>query len=317
MDDELDHFKRTANLTEIAASKGYEFTSGRPGTAASVSMRHPSTDDKIIIRRDRDGHWTYFSVRDDRDNGTVVDFLQRRCALTLAGVRKELRSWLREDRSRPGFLNYRPVPAARSGDEAAVARAYSAAATGDNRYLISRGLRRGTLRDPRFAGTFRTDRRGNVLFPHLDPNDRARVVGFEIKNKSFTSFASGGRKTFWISALRPDDSRLVIVEGVIDALSYHQLFPYAFARYLSTAGSVGSRQLTLLRRAISAMPIRTEVVVATDNDAAGDNLHRQIEEVAGPARVRRHASPVPKDWNDYLCAIDRERLTFRRPTLQR
>lgn len=40
-------------------------------------MRHPSTDDKIVIRVEGDGHWTYFSVRDARDNGTIIDFLQR------------------------------------------------------------------------------------------------------------------------------------------------------------------------------------------------------------------------------------------------
>jgi hypothetical protein len=33
-------------------------------------MRHPATHDKIIIKRDTDGHYVYFSVRDDRDNGS-------------------------------------------------------------------------------------------------------------------------------------------------------------------------------------------------------------------------------------------------------
>ena len=43
-----------------------------PGsTAASIMMRHPGTDDKIIIGRETDGHWTYFSLRKDEDNGTV------------------------------------------------------------------------------------------------------------------------------------------------------------------------------------------------------------------------------------------------------
>ena len=41
-------------------------------------MRHPTTDDKIVIRRDDDGHWIYFSVRDNFDHGTVIDFVQRR-----------------------------------------------------------------------------------------------------------------------------------------------------------------------------------------------------------------------------------------------
>src|SRR5436190_7923745 len=107
-------------------------------------MRHPATDDKIIIRRDVAGHWTYFSVRDDRDNGSVIDFLQRRRSLTLAGVRKELRSWLHEGRPRPSPSLYRPRLGVSAGDEAAVSRSYAIAAHGDNPYLLSRGLRRET-----------------------------------------------------------------------------------------------------------------------------------------------------------------------------
>jgi hypothetical protein len=60
---ELERFKREVNLTELAASLGYRLVqrgqtaSGRwrGSSAASISMRHPETDDKVIIRRDRDG----------------------------------------------------------------------------------------------------------------------------------------------------------------------------------------------------------------------------------------------------------------------
>jgi hypothetical protein len=109
-DDELERFKRDVNLPELAASHGYLLaTEKRPGTtAASVSMRHPMTDDKIVIRRDRDGHWTYVSVRDDRDNGTVIDFVQRRHARSLGAVRQQLRAWLKEERRRlPVQLRHR------------------------------------------------------------------------------------------------------------------------------------------------------------------------------------------------------------------
>jgi hypothetical protein len=56
-------------------------------------MKNEITDDKIVVRRDRDGHWTYFSVRDSSDNGTVIDFIQRRRGITLGGVEEELRGW--------------------------------------------------------------------------------------------------------------------------------------------------------------------------------------------------------------------------------
>ena len=54
------------------------------------------------------------------------------------------------------------------------------------------------------------------------------------------------------------------------------------------------------------MPIGADIITATDADAAGERLHEQL--VAATARpLRRHRAPVPKDWNDYLQALDRGR----------
>jgi hypothetical protein len=201
-DEELERFKRDVNLTELAASHGYRLVDRersaegkwRGSTQASVSMRHPDIDDKIIIRRDRDGHWPYFSVRDDRDNGTVVDFLQRRGQPSLGGIRKELRLWLRVDRPKLPVELYRPSVQIQERDAAAAAAAYSSASAARCRYLEDRGISREVAADRRFAGAYRLGARGNVLFPHCDPAT-GLVVGFEVKNNGFTSFATGGRKT--------------------------------------------------------------------------------------------------------------------------
>jgi 5S rRNA maturation endonuclease (ribonuclease M5) len=331
-DDELEHFKRDVNLTELAASLGYRLVDRersadgkrRGSTQASVSMCHAGTDDKIVIRRDADAHWIYFSVRDDRDNGTVVDFLQRRRGQSLGDVRKELRSWLRVDRPRVPARLYRPTLGKQTRDSAAAKTSYAVAAPSrESLYLERRGIRPATFRDDRFAATFRVDARGNVLFGHVDPVDPTQVVGYEIKNSGFTSFASGGQKTFWSSAVRRDDHRIVVVEGSIDALSYHQLFPRPRTRYLSTGGAVGPEQLELIGRAIAAMPPGSDIVVATDNDEAGDKLAGQIAEATGRIPTRRHRPPIGrgtgkgKDWNDVLQLIERRRLHRREYRLER
>ena len=314
---ELERFKRDVNLTELAASLGYRLVlreqSGRGkwrgSTASSISMRHPDTDDKIIIRRDRDGHWTYFSVRNDRDNGTAIDFLQNRGTRSIGDVRKQLRAWLGQDRPAVPVDLFRRFVDARPRDEAAADLAYGRARSTPSRYLAERGISRSVERDPRFSGSYRVDARGNVIFPHTDPAT-GRIVGFEIKNRGFTSFAPGGRKTYWTSAMRAEDNRLVIVETGIDALSYHQLFPDARARYLSTAGAVGPDSLQMIGCAIATMPAGADLVSATDNDAGGERLHAQLVQ-AGGRPLRRHASPEPKDWNDYLRKLDRERRPER------
>ena len=77
-DDELHRFKSDIHFLQYAADRyGYQ-RDGRESSVASHVLRHPATNDKIVVRKDKDGHWTYFSVRDDRDHGTIIDFVQRR-----------------------------------------------------------------------------------------------------------------------------------------------------------------------------------------------------------------------------------------------
>ena len=91
-DDTLEDLKTGINLVEFAASYGYE-PDKRESSRNSVVMRHASGD-KIIVARASHGHWVYFSVRDDGDNGTIIDFIQhRKPGATLGHVRRELAAW--------------------------------------------------------------------------------------------------------------------------------------------------------------------------------------------------------------------------------
>jgi hypothetical protein len=95
--DELEDFKTTINLNEYAASEGY-CIDRKASSRNSVAMRHTSGD-KIVIARGQDNHWIYFSVRDDTDNGTLIDFVQNRKGCKLGGVRQELRPWVGSTRT--------------------------------------------------------------------------------------------------------------------------------------------------------------------------------------------------------------------------
>ena len=313
MDIELDRFKRM-NLAEYAASHGYHLVRREPtrsggsrgSTSSSLLLRHPTTDDKIVVRLDVDGHWTYFSVRDTRDNGTIIDFLQRRGVRELAAVRQELRAWSGQAREPPSEW-LKPRPSAPPRDRAAVAEAFGRASLAANHsYLNSRGIQPETLSCERFDGTWRVDARGDLLFPHRDGPGPHGVCGFERKNARFSGFSAGGMKTIWKSNARNGDSRLVFTEAVIDAFSYHQIRQDPRARYASTGGAFGERQARHIQTVIAGMPIASIVVTATDNDEAGEALAARIAELAGDVPVERHRSPVGKDWNDYLQRHERE-----------
>ena len=90
--DELEDFKTNINLTEYAAGQGY-FLDKKASSRNSAVMRDQAGD-KIVITRRPNQHWIYFSVRDDSDNGSIIDFVQKRQAWKLGRIRQELRSWM-------------------------------------------------------------------------------------------------------------------------------------------------------------------------------------------------------------------------------
>jgi hypothetical protein len=328
LDEELDRFKRI-NLPEYAASRGYRLIGREPtrsggsrgSTNASILMRHPGTDDKVVIRLDADGHWTYFSVRDDRDNGTIIDFLERRGAPGLAALREELRAWSGREAISP-----RPQPFSRRAStppphREAVRDVYARARVSPNHpYLNSRGIRPETLSGERFAGTWRVDDRGNLLFPHRDGPRPEDLCGFEKKSACFAGFVAGGTKTLWMSNAEAADRTLIVTEAVLDAFSYHQIHQDPHARFASTGGSLGERQARHVACAIAALPPGSLVVTATDGDDAGEKLAARIASLAGETPVARHRPPIGKDWNEYLqrheCDYIRS-LGLRAPGLER
>jgi hypothetical protein len=163
--DELDTFKMRINLTEYAAMQGYVIDKRESGRA-SATMRHPNGD-KIIIGKAAGGHWIYFSVRDSSDNGTIIDFIQHRQSVSLGDIRRNLRSWTGETISPALFVReLKPSTKDRTRVAAIFAKAED---TTQHPYLTARGLPSDLQASSRFAGSFKIDGRGNVLFPHRDP----------------------------------------------------------------------------------------------------------------------------------------------------
>lgn len=294
---ELERFKNSINLTEFAASRSYTLDR-RESSRASAVMRHPNGD-KIIIAQSEGGDWIYFSVRDDRDNGTIIDFLQHRGGGSLGDVRKILRNWLGTSLPVVPVGDYIPQLLPMSHDRAATVMAWAQASFRVAvPYLMGRGLDAKLLENERFVGRYRIDKRGNVLFPHYD---KEGLCGYEVKNKGFTGFASGGTKGLWYSLCKTTDNTIVFIESAIDGMSYHALKPDLFARYMSTGGTVNPQQPALIRAAVEKMPRGSVVVLAFDHDEGGEKLVEAVQAlIPSGLDIRRPLPKVGKDWNDEL-----------------
>lgn len=311
-DYELESFKTGIDLRSYAAGHGYQLDAKGSWRGTSV-MRHPATHDKIIIKRDTDGHYVYFSVRDDRDNGSIIDFVQFRQRVSLGAVRKELRPWIGQP---PVPVPLFPTLHKTGKDRAKVELAYAQmedSLRGHPYLERQRALPAALLALDRFAGRVRIDEHRNAIFPHFDAQG---LSGYELKNAGFTGFAPGGSKALWLSHELPDDNRLVVCESAIDALSHAVLFPDDHARYASIGGKPNPEQPGLVLATIVRLPLGSEVVAAMDADDDGDKLNsviRQAVEFSGRNDLRFvvHEPHGFKDWNDQLRARPHPLLPYR------
>jgi hypothetical protein len=309
-DPELESFKTAIDLRTYAASQGYALDRNESWRGSAV-MRHPNGD-KIIISRQPDGHYTYFSVRSNDDNGTIIDFVKHRTGLNLGGIRKALRAWTG---TAAAALTDLPELGRTPKDRGAVQDRYASMRVAHRHpYLENeRGIPALALEYWRFDGRVKIDRHNNAVFPHYDDQG---LCGYELRNHGFKGFASGGTKGLWLSKTCPEDRRLVVCESAIDALSHAVLFPDGYARYSSIGGKPNPIQPGLIEAQIKRMPEGSEIVAAMDADDAGRELAKVVRrafEASGrnDARFRIHM-PSGKDWNDQLRGGQAPSLPARR-----
>jgi Toprim-like len=253
--------------------------------------------------------------------GSIIDFVQEELGLSKGAgtpsfgiVLREIRDFVGAPPLQPSHRLAAPAykdPAYKERKPtSSVLEAWTAAReTSTSQYLESRSLTPATLRHPRFAGTWRTDQRGNVLFPHRA--DDGLLATFEVKNYNYTSSAVGGVKTgFWRSNDFPHDKFLFLTESAINALSFHQLHPHQPTRFRSFGGRIGAEQLRLAEKELTRLPSNITVLLAFDGngDLAGREYEAQVRRIMPPhVRAEVCYPPSGKDWNDHLQALDIER----------
>jgi Toprim-like/Protein of unknown function (DUF3991) len=298
-DSELECFKTEIHLAELANSYGYELDR-RESSRASFVMCHQDGD-KIVVATDTDGHSIFFSVRDDNQHGSVIDFVKWKEGVSLGQARQILRRWRANPTSFfPTAQKGQPLrPEPLTHDGAAIhaqwlrmrpyTRAYSRG------YLEKRGLTARTI--SAFSERIGVDQRGNIVFRH---DDLVGVSGWEVKNGGFTGFSAGGRKALFgckVGFPHKDVSPLLVVtESAIDAMSYYQLNPGP-GFYLSFAGSMSPEQHGLLEYALNRYR-DARIVAATDGDPQGEKFAEVICTIRPDAM--RAIPLIGKDWNDTL-----------------
>lgn len=316
--EELEQFKTQINLAYYAQDNGYQPDLKK--SSVNCIVLKDNQGDKILIGLDKtDRHYFYYSLTDETDKGSIIDFVQKRKNLNLGEVRKELRPWIQQNSTQTNSkvnskvknkvnnkseIKLTPTDKNRSQILVEIEQQQT---INNHPYLNQRGITKDTINNPRFQGTVYQDKNNNVIFPH---QDREGTCGYEIRNENFKGFSTGGTKGLWTSRSGSKDKQLVICESPIDCLSYHQLFPDNQTRYFATSGTLSEKQKDLLRTAFENINQKGgEIIIATDRDIGGEKISQELTEIAPKtAQISRHVPNLQKDWNSALNAqIERSR----------
>jgi len=243
---------------------------------------------------DLDGHSIFFNVRQNSAGGSVIDFVMYREGVGLGGARQVLRKCLIKGYLQSSGCVY-SGPEPRELGRIDFYAQWLRMRPYQGGYLEGRGLSSETI--ALFSDRIRLDERGNVAFRHDDLTD---IVGWELKNKGFTGFSYGGRKALFGCKVglsgKVSAPLLVIAESAIDIMSYYQLQPRC-GFYFSFAGGMSHDQEELLAWVLNRYS-DARIVLATDNDLAGERYVEQIRQMRSD--VVRDCPPIGKDWNDAL-----------------
>ena len=319
--EELERFKTQIDLVDYAQNNGYQ--PDKKKSSVNCIVLKDNRGDKILIGLDKtDRHYFYYSLTNNTDKGSIIDFVQKRKNLNLGEVRKELRPWIQQNsvltnskvnskaKNKVNYKNQIKLTPTDKNRTQILIEIEQQQTINNYSYLNQRGIKKSTLDNPRFQGTIYQDKNNNVIFPH---QDREGTCGYEIRNEKFKGFSTGGTKGLWTSRSGSQDRKLVICESPIDCLSYHQLFPDEQTRYFATSGTLSEKQKNLLQSAFQKIHERGgEIIIATDGDEAGNKLSSQLIKIAPKtAQISRHVPNYQKDWNEVLKAEIRREAQLR------
>jgi hypothetical protein len=306
--------KKDINLVDLVLTLGYQHNRAKSGSDIEKGKFHtfdykgkPGLD-QVIIYKAPSGDYLYFNRADDRDKGSVIDFLKNRIENPriegiVASPGKNVWASVIENAKR--FLNLPPevrnvspqlqqrIEPVQRGEGYIPEFLRKTTPLMDTRYLSNRGISPETLASPLFAGrilnhvhegtnpkTGQPYKFINTAFPQLYKDN---IVGLEIKANGFKGQAADSLNSaaLWLSNTTTKTNTLVVAESAIDALSYQQLKQPTNALYASTSGQLTDNKVAEIKRLIENTNLKT-VKLAMDNNLEGHLFDTRL--ITGLAR---------------------------------
>ncbi len=297
---------------ELALANGFRINRSK-GLKWPV-MDHANGDRIIIVNPGNSGNQGYFNPKDDRDRGTIVQFVKNRLggifpmdtSITPAqNVNKVLCSWLNLPFTERLAFQKTALPS-RHGSKVTEFQFNPSdlRPLSDHSYLLSRGILPETFNHVSFRGQILSSISyggTTVAFPYRQ-SPGGKIVGAEARGVNLKRHLTGSRKasSVWISNPPAFTGRLIICESAIDCLSYHQLKGAGDNLYVSFGGTLANGQMECIKGIISSIEKSDDfrILIAVDNDEAGKSYAALLQNSFSEAILDRPS--IGKDFSDEM-----------------
>jgi Toprim domain-containing protein/uncharacterized protein DUF3991 len=299
-------FRSEISIMELALGHGY-CQDKKKGNKWPVLV-HPINDDRIIIANPAScSNQGYWNPNDDRDKGTLINFVKNRLGTIfptdrakpdVVNINQVLYSWLKMDHSGKDYIQtfIRNSTAKKKEFSPSCLEPLTNAA-----FLYSRGISKETINAKEFKTRIYNIRKNNfcnIAFPYYTAN--GKIAGIEIRNANYKKHADGSDRSnaIWCSVMPEKLSRIILCESAIDALSYYQLKKPEDALYISFGGTVTVGQINTVKSLKTSENISEDFsyISAVDNDKDGEKYNRKFSELLADHLIIDN--PVLKDYNE-------------------
>jgi hypothetical protein len=175
-------------------------------------------------------------------------------------------------------------------------------------YLRSRGIDKELIQACiRQGNLYESAEWHNAVFLGRDERGKVRFAAIRGTTGNFKRDADGSNKQFGftIPPINPASQTVIVFESAIDELSHQVLYP-DFNGYRLSLGGTATVALTTFLEHHGEIK---NVIVATDNDEAGEMSAAKIREIPNIDVSRSYPPNGRKDWNEGLLAIQKAERT--------
>ena len=180
-------------------------------------------------------------------------------------------------------------------------------------WFEKRGISQSTLKAFKISQglEYMPQREKEVMTMHFNyfMNDELVNVKYRDSNKGFKLYKDALLVFYNLDAIKETDT-VIITEGEIDALSFHEALMYNVVS-VPNGASKASQNLEYVNNCIEYFIDKSIIYLATDNDQAGISLRNELLRRFGINKCRKITFEDCKDANEYLVKYGKERLRER------